>query len=337
MKPTTRQTAARALTAAIVSLTMSLPLLAQAATKLQLLGYHYAKARNELTLGLFSLSEKTNPQILENRRIKVRLVSGGGQQFDVPTEDLKFAYPGEYLRPEHRLTLLRFNILIDESNSIADGDLQQVRNTVAAFLEKLPPNYEAQIIRFSSELAVSPFMTEAAQIKSVLRAPRLAGKTALFDALDRAALELSQSADNVAFKFCIAFTDGKENASSLYKDADTFRTHWNAVAERKMIFLALAGVGDDVDSVGLRKLTEGAPIPYMKLANLKELKQLFETVLGLIKNSYTVTIPLSTEFQKLKKVFIMRIADRNYDRAETLQEIDICQDFSEGGSGDPCQ
>ena len=306
------------------------PLRAQTAVakmnNMQNLVCHYSLNRGELSLALLSTSNKTDPRKVYKFReeLEVKLEVNTEKSAIVGTSDLKVAVLGDFRASiDRQYKLFRFNIVMDESSSIENADLETARDIIERFLTKIPVSYEIQLIRFASQVQVATgFSNDLETFLSALNAPRLSGGTTFYDSFDQAIKELRLAGDDVPLRFTIAFTDGADTASTRFSSFDDFRHQVQLNTEQDQVFMFIAGIGTDGEiQHDLLKRVPGKMGLYHKLVDIPELEKLFETVANALDKTYIVRIPIVASHQGSKMVYILRRDE--YGKHETIQDVPL--------------
>jgi hypothetical protein len=148
--------------------------------------------------------------------------------------------------------LLSVSVVNDYSASMFDRDLRDVAEVEQTLFTLLPPIDETEVIRFSTEVeTLLEFGTDAEALDSALAydAEYDRSTTALIDGLGTSASHLSERERPV--KILILSTDGAENASTLFEEADVLAQ----LDDERVFVIALGALLADVSF--LRDLTRG--------------------------------------------------------------------------------
>lgn len=316
-----------------MSLAGALPLAAQAPDglmtsmqtqmfKMQPLACHVFP--DELVLALVSVSNETHPKLSYGFRdqLEVRFELDEKEAVVVPNRDLTVVVLGDLTLEEHREhALFRFNIVMDESGSIENEALTEIRGIVSRFLKRIPVAFQAQVIRFTHVGQATPFTNDPDVLIRALQEPRLfSGGTAFYDALDQALTELRRAGDDPPLRFTIAFTDGQDNQSRRFRTLSDIQSRVDSVFQTDQIPIFLGGIGSDLNHQLLATLAAGRGL-YMKVEKPDEIERLFEAVRSTLEKTYLIRIPLTTGLRGVRKVYIVK--SRGHARYQTIQDVPL--------------
>jgi Ca-activated chloride channel homolog len=113
---------------------------------------------------------------------------------------------------ENTATTVSCAILLDTTGSMADA-LPKVRRAIFGLVDRFRAGDQIAVYGFTTALqALQTFTTDKLAAKRAVAQTRAEGGTALFDAIARAATEISGTSGKKAM---VVFTDGADNASML--------------------------------------------------------------------------------------------------------------------------
>lgn len=278
------------------------------------LGFAKDQRSGELALALVSISGQTDPARVANRdELNMAYVNEKADEVFVQPERLKTIVLGDLMAArDARYAVFRFTIVMDESRSIDDTSLEQIRALILRFLEKIPRSYRAQIIRFGRSVVVAtPFTNDPTVLRQALSGPRLEDSwyTAFFDGVDEALKQLE--AGDEPLKFCVAFTDGKDNRSQRFGAdpggrAAEFRARIGRLTRDRSVPLFIGGVGKEVDSSLLEGIARSTLGLYLPVQSTSELSQLFDTVQHYLTKTYVFVAPILPGFENPRMIYILR-------------------------------
>ncbi len=283
---------------------------------------NYSESTGELSLALLSISNKTDPIKASNLQesLEVKLEVDGERSSFVEAQHLKVAILGQFrAEMDRRYTLFRFNLVIDESTSIQTPHLMEARRIIDSFFRRIPVVYEAQIIRFSSQVTPPSLFTNDLESLRLALGPgqdRLSGGTDFYNALGRAVRELS-AYDDLPLQFTVAFTDGADTSG---QDFETVKRSLQQATEHEQIFLFIAGIGTDGEiRHDLLGQLPGKMGLYYELPEVGDVDQVFDRVAQMLDKTYILRIPTVSSHAGAKKVYILR--KKSVGGHETIQDI----------------
>lgn len=283
---------------------------------------NYSTESGELSLALLSTSTQTDPKRVPDlkNKIAIKLEIDAERSEVVPAEELKVAVLGDYrAKADRKYRLFAFDLVIDESNSIETPDLLKARSVIEGFLRRIPVVYEAQIVRFTDQVATpGVFTNDVEELRRALGPgeSRLRGGTSFYAALERAVRELS--ANEQPLRFIVAFTDGADTSNRSFNE---FKRSLQQTIQHEQIFLFIAGIGTEggIKHDELRQLP-GSMGVYFQLDQVPDVDQVFDQVAQILDKTYIVRIPVLSSHRGAKKVYVLR--DRGYQGShKTLQDI----------------
>lgn len=285
---------------------------------------NYSPQTGELAMALLPTSTRTDPgqapQLADELAVQLELADGGTAV--IGSQQLKTNVLGRYRADaDRKYKLFRFNLVIDESNSIETPDLVEARRIIDGFLERIPVVYEAQVIRFSSAVASpSVFTNDVDSLRHALGrgTDRLTGGTDFYNALDRAVRELSQTSNEYPLQFTVAFTDGVDTSG---RDFQTFLRSFRQSVEREQIFVFVAGIGTEggIDHDLLRQVPGKMGI-YYELSKVPDVDQVFDQVAQMLDKTYIVRVPTVAAHAGAASLFLLREKSSGSGH-ETLQDV----------------
>lgn len=173
-----------------------------------------------------------------------RYVDGLSQDSFQILEDGK---PQEIASFETSAQSLSCAILLDTTASMTEA-LPRVKNSIVKLIDELGPQDSVAVYTFDERLvARQPFTTDKSAAKRAVLRTRAQGRTALFDAMTQASLDISKRPGK---KTLIVFTDGDDNSSALNANAAV------AGANRVGIPVYAIAEGEAVQSQNLKKLLD---------------------------------------------------------------------------------
>ena len=270
---------------------------------------NYSESTGELALALLSISKKTDPVKASSLQgaLEVKLEVDGERSSIIKAEHLKVAILGQFrAEVDRKYTLFRFNLVIDESTSIQTPDLMEARRIIDGFFRRIPVVYEAQVIRFSSQMAPPSVFTNDVESLRLALGPgqsRMSGGTDFYNALGRAVRELS-AYDDLPLQFTVAFTDGADTSG---QDFETFKRSLQQAIQHEQIFLFIAGIGTDGEiKHDLMRQLPGNMGLYHELPEVSDVDQVFDRVAQMLDKTYILRIPTVSSHAGAKKVYILR-------------------------------
>jgi hypothetical protein len=171
--------------------------------------------------------------------------------------------------------LLSISVVNDYSASMFDADLRDVEEAERTLFMLMPPIHETEVIRFSTEVETTlPFGTDADALDMALTYDDSFERetTALLDGLGTGVTSLGARERPV--KILILSTDGGENASTMYEQAEVFA----ALDEHHVFVIALGALLADVDF--MRDLTRERGV----FVYTREFNALLDTVQPLLES-----------------------------------------------------
>jgi Ca-activated chloride channel family protein len=138
-------------------------------------------------------------------------------------------------------------ILLDTTASMTEA-LPRVKNSIVKLIDELGPQDAVAVYTFDERLVTrQPFTSDKNAAKRAVLRTRAQGRTALFDAMTQASLDISKRPGK---KTLIVFTDGDDNSSALNANAAV------AGANRVGIPVYAIAEGEAVQSQNLKKLLD---------------------------------------------------------------------------------
>jgi hypothetical protein len=266
---------------------------------MQKMVFYYSKNHNEYWLAATSIDESTRCGPFDTNNVHVMLDMGNENKINISNDDLKIVCLGTLYRPEltRNLTLFKFNLVIDNSQSIDPVSLKFVQDTLTRFINNIPIVYEAQVIRFSEVIQVkSPFLKNKNQIIQHINQPLDQGRTALFDAIMLGVRELMASERKVPLKFTVVLTDGMDNSSSIGREA--FKSQIVNLCRQNSIPLFIVGVTNEVDSPLLEEISKFGM--YQHIQRFPNIDRAFDLITNVIKDTYIIKMPAKGRFDPVK-------------------------------------
>lgn len=192
-------------------------------------------------------------------------------------------------------------LLLDASYSITEAGAEEaVRSSAMAFVDYLPDEARIAVAIFASEDEVPIFLDLAgtntseetyhdqADARRVIEEQYRAKAdesslafTKLYDAVTRWSEHEISSQYGVAQPVMVVFTDGQDNWSQDFDNAQDARDHLDSVAPSQKIYGL--GLGDGVDEDALQMLSEGR---YYSAASAGDLQEGFENIADELSSIY---------------------------------------------------
>lgn len=180
---------------------------------------------------------------------------------------------------------LRIATVVDDSGSIGDCDAQFVADGLAHLFEVAPPVYEAELVKFATDVeTVRPFTSDAAALASTARGSCTdRGATSLWDAVQVGLADLRASTDDHV-PILVVFSDGLDNDSRA-SFADVAAA---AAAGRVPTLVAGLGSADPFALGDLARVTGGA---FVYAPSGDRALDLFRTLTSVLVEAYVVDVP----------------------------------------------
>jgi len=183
------------------------------------------------------------------------------------------------------------SLVLDNSGSIDDTDLQDVNNAALGLVNLLEFNDEASVFKFTEHVElVQNFTNNKDALEYAVTSPRISGNmTAFYDGIYDA---ISLTKLERARKAVVALTDGIEN-SSIHNDINEVINY----AVQNQIPIFTIGLGGNVNESDLQYIAESTGGLYFASATTENLAAIFESIGGTIDNQYEIqyTTPNPTE------------------------------------------
>jgi VWFA-related protein len=182
-------------------------------------------------------------------------------------------------------------LVLDNSGSISDSDLQQINNAALGLINLLQPNDRASVFKFTEHVELLQNFTSNKQaLDYAATSPRISGNmTALFDGIYDA---ISLTKLERARKAVVVLTDGIENSS---KHSNINEVIEYAIENQIPVFTI--GLGGSVNENNLINIAESTGGLYFASATTQNLAAIFESIGGTIDNQYEIqyTTPKTDE------------------------------------------
>lgn len=285
------------------------------------LGIYYSSYYNQYWLVAYPLIGKyKRGGNFDTDNIQITLETKSGKKIPIESNDLIVVNLGDmYFKQAAQYRLFRFNLVIDNSGSIDDGELKFVQDTLSKFIRRLPLSFEAQIIRFSTNVKKSGFTNDKNQLIAWINEPYEREMTALYDAIAIAVEELKYSDDDIPFKFSIILTDGEDTESKRYTDANLFKSKIVSDTSDLNIPLFIVGVTDAVNEPLLREISKFGFYRHAK--GFPEVDETFDFFEKIIREVYVFKIPGVSSFSKLKTIYLG--TQQPGGRVQTIQDFTV--------------
>ncbi|KHD07990.1 hypothetical protein PN36_08875 [Candidatus Thiomargarita nelsonii] len=285
------------------------------------LGIYYSSYTNQYWLVVYPLIDKyKRGGSFDTNNIQVTLETKSGKKIQISSNDLTVVNLGDmYFKDAAKYRLFRFNLVIDNSGSINDAHLNFVQDTLSKFVRRLPLSFEAQIIRFSTHVKKSGFTNDKNELIAWINEPYERGGTALYDAIVTAVEDLKYSDDDIPFKFSIILTDGQDNESKRYTDANLFKSKIVSDTSDLHIPLFIVGVTDAVNEPLLKEISKFGF--YRHAQGFPDVDETFNFFEKLIKEVYVIKIPGVSSFSQLKKIYLG--SQQPGGRPQTIQDFTV--------------
>jgi len=267
------------------------------------LGIYFSSHYNQYWLAVYPLIDKYKPGNFDTDNIQITLETKAGKSIPIKRDDLTIVNLGDmYFKQAAQYRLFRFNLVIDNSGSIDDGNLKLMQDTLTKFIRRLPLSFEAQIIRFSTNVKKSGFTNDKNQLISWINEPYEREMTALYDAIGTGVDALKYSDDDIPFKFSIILTDGEDTSSKRYTDANLFKAKIVSDTADLNMPLLIVGVTDAVNEALLKEISKFGFYQHAK--SFPDIDEAFNFFEKIIKDIYIFKVPGVSSFSQLKKIYI---------------------------------
>lgn len=173
-------------------------------------------------------------------------------------------------------------LTMDYSASMAADDLRAMEEANRRFVGQLRPDLDhVSVTKFATtaQTVYSGPPTGKKAEKAIRRRVGVGGKTALVDAVN---LAYDQVDDTRDMKLVVAFTDGRENSSTVSLDEITARA-----SEYQAPVLAV-GLGDKIDHDFLLQLAGRTGGFYVHVPHSDGLIRMYEAAVSLLKGAYVL-------------------------------------------------
>ena len=291
---------------------------------LQKIGCYISPSDNRLWVAAAAINPKYLPENFNYRLdlyIKVKMTDN---EFYFSNDDFIINSISDFnLASKKGYNLLKYSLVVDYSSSITDMNLNIVTTTLTNFVNKLPRSLESQIIRFSEQSDISPFSTNNQIIINKLQQslPYERGGTALHDILIESSKQLMSKGSDVPIRLIIALTDGKDTASSTFKDKQRFIKIFTRLSNQKRFGVFIVGVTDHVDHDLLKSISRDAYFGhYIYAPKFPDVDKAFEIIQEMIRRMLIFRIPRVGPDQG--KISIYLGTKMQNGRFKTFQTID---------------
>ena len=199
-------------------------------------------------------------------------------------------------------------IVMDQSESMAGGKIDQAKASVLRFLSLLEQNDRVSLLSFNDSVhMLAPLSTDRYALHEAVQDIRPEGHTALFDGI-------AQGVDSVrgvpGRRAVIVLTDGIANRGAL----DIGQAIDAAVREN--VSVVVVGLGDDVRTARLERIAEETGGSYFFTPSAGGLREIYETIGKRILNEYVITYRTEARSDYLRTVSLALgrgpAADRSY-------------------------
>ncbi len=184
------------------------------------------------------------------------------------------------------------SVVIDDSGSVQDCDANFVAQGLAYLFEELPPVYNAELIKFETDVYLASDWTNdgASLADTMLHYCTDRGSTSLWDAVYQGIQDLPQDGD---LRAVVVFTDGMDNDSS--------RTYKQVVqeAEELGVPVLVAGLGA-ADIFTLFKLASNTGGAFVYIPTGEEILDAFQTLTLFITDAFVVEWKTDDSFDAVK-------------------------------------
>lgn len=184
---------------------------------------------------------------------------------------------------------VKINLVMDTSGSMNDGKLSKAKEAAINFLDivKFGQGDSVELITFNDDVSINQFFTSNKEyltnsIKMLLED----GQTCFYDALYTSLIETNKEE---GAKCVIAFTDGIDNKST--KDY----TEIIDMANKLSIPIYIVGIGNDVDTSILEKITDETGGQYTSISDLYKLEEIYTGIYTRQKEQYVVSFKVKDD------------------------------------------
>ena len=284
---------------------------------------YYSIRKNQYILVAHSLNSSTSRYNFDRDNVHVVLNSKNDKsKILVNRDNLTIINIGDFVyKGAEKYTIFKFTMVIDNSGSIDDENLQILENVLTKFIKSIPTAFEAQVIKFSQGVQLkSAFLKDKNKIIEQIHQRYERDTTSLYDSIFVGVKELEATdSEDVFFKFCLVLTDGVDTSSIKYKDPNLFINKIESYCLKYKIPIFIIGITDNVNTVLLERLTKNIGL-FEQVANYSEadLEHPFEIIIHMINNTYIFRIPAIPDFENLDNVFLVK---------KCIDKYEIIQDF----------
>ncbi|MCP4675039.1 MAG: VWA domain-containing protein [Deltaproteobacteria bacterium] len=184
------------------------------------------------------------------------------------------------------------SVVIDDSGSVRDCDANFVSEGLAYLFDTLPPVYNAELIKFESDVYLAGDWTsdgsELAQ--TMLNYCTDRGATALWDAVYEGIQDLPDDGD---LKTVVVFTDGLDNFSS-----HTYEQVVQAAKENGVPVLVVALGSADILTLFNLALNTGGGFVYIPSG--EEILDAFKTLTAFVTDAFVIEWDTDVDFDSVK-------------------------------------
>lgn len=282
----------------------------------QKMALYYSQSDNKYYLAVYSMDDSVKLSSLGTDNLHVMFKLKSNEKITIDRKDLIVINIGDmFYQKAAQYTFFKFNLIIDHSGSIDDASLNNTQKILKKFIDSIPLCLEAQIIKFSNQHWKSRFTKSKDELKKYIDDPYERGGTALNDSIALGVQELKTSGGD-AFKFSIILTDGKDTASSRYKDPVVFKNYIVSECRQNQIPLFIVGVTKDVDEPLLKEISKFGF--YQHVNDFPDIDKAFKVIENIIRKTYLFKLPAAAKLSEVEQILIVKKTLSGY---ETIQDI----------------
>ncbi|KOR30145.1 hypothetical protein TI03_00270 [Achromatium sp. WMS1] len=278
---------------------------AHATLNFQKLAIYYSRQDNVYWLAMLAINpDYQNPQMDTLAEHAIKIVTKNETEHVIPATKLTIIPLGQMnYRAASQYTLFRVNLIIDNSSSISDANLDKVHNVLERFIKRLPVAFEGQIIHFSDDVQKLPFTKDKNTLINQIKQPYQRSGTALYDAVAAGVQELQFSDPKIPLKFSVVFTDGEDTASKRFQSSQSFIDYITRETSKAQIPLFAVGVGGADEQV-LTNITKYGM--YLHSNAFPDIDRAFDTLNRVINDTYLVKIPAVSSLDQIECIYLMK-------------------------------
>lgn len=185
---------------------------------------------------------------------------------------------------------MRLSVIVDDSGSIRDCDANFIADGLAFLFGELPPIYEAELIKFESEIQqASEFSSDGEVLQeAALTTCTDRGKTSLWDATQLGVEHLGATGAGGELELAVVITDGFDNDSSA-----TAGSVIDAAVDANVPVLVV-GIGF-VDPFSLLTVAAETSGGFVYVPTGDKAAEALENATGFVTDAYVVDLAAGTE------------------------------------------